>query len=264
MDKLHTFVICAYKNSEFLEECIKSVVRQRKYSDVILATSTPGGYITDLCRKYDIPVYVNHGETGITQDWEFAAGQASTPLVTIAHQDDVYFDDYSRRIIEEYKKAKHPLIIFTDYYELRDGTYVKENRLLKVKRIMLLPLKIRPLQKSRWIRRRILSLGSPICCPSTAYVMPNLCRPLFLNHFRTNEDWEAWERFSNLKGEFVYCSTPLMAHRIHEGSETSAMIRDSGSGRSKEDYEMYRKFWPDFMAKILVKAYKKSEDSNKM
>lgn len=260
MNKIHTFVICAYQESEYLEECVLSVVRQKLYSEVILSTSTPCEYIDRIAEKYEIPIYINDGESGITQDWEFALSKVQTPIATIAHQDDVYFEGYAEAAIKAYKRAKKPLIFFTDYFEIRDGQYCKSNQLLKIKRFMLLPLRMRWCQKVRWIRRGILSLGSAICCPSVAYILPNLPRPLFFNHFRTNEDWEAWERYSSLKGEFLYCPRPLMAHRIHAGSETTATIKETG--RSLEDYEMYRKFWPESIARFLVKKYKKSEESN--
>ncbi|MCR5473597.1 MAG: glycosyltransferase [Lachnospiraceae bacterium] len=260
--KLHTFVICAYKESPYLEECITSVISQKDYSEIILATSTPNDHIKNLCKRYSLPMHVNTGVAGITQDWEYAIKQAQTPIVTIAHQDDVYFEDYSRRVVEEYLKHDRPIIFFTDYYEIRNGIYVQNNGLLRIKRALLMPLRIRSFQSVIWIRRRILSLGSAICCPSVAYVPENLVKPVFYNHFRTNEDWEAWERFSRLKGDFVYIHKPLIAHRIHPDSATSVMIE--GGGRSREDYEMYRKFWPGLIAGLLTKNYKISEKFNKL
>ncbi len=262
MAKKHTFAICAYNESPYLEECIRSVVAQKDYSEIILSTSTPNDHIRDLCIRYSIPMYVNDGECGITQDWEYAVGLAKTPIVTITHQDDIYYPDYSKLVVDEYRRRNKPLIFFSDYHEIRNEEYIKDNRLLKIKRIMLLPLRVQSFQRSKWIRRRILSLGSPICCPSVAYVPHELPHPIFLNHFRTNEDWEAWERFSKLDGDFVYIHKPLMAHRIHVDSETSAKIHDGG--RSDEDYEMYRKFWPKLIARILTKGYKASENSNRL
>lgn len=262
MGKTHTFVICAYKESPYLEECVRSVVAQRTYSEVILSTSTPNEHIKNICNKYSVPLFVNDGEPGITQDWEYAIGLAETPTVTIAHQDDVYFDKYSKYVVSEYLKRQRPLIFFTDYYEIRNGKYTKTNKLLRIKRLMLFPLRVKAFQSSIRMRRIILSFGSAICCPSVAYATNNLPRPLFSTHFRTNEDWEAWERFSRLKGDFVYINKPLMAHRIHSGSVTSAVIENSG--RSEEDYEMYRKFWPRLIAIVLTKGYKRSEKSNKL
>ena len=43
--KNHTFVICAYKESSFLEECIKSLKNQSIESEIFIITSTPNSYI---------------------------------------------------------------------------------------------------------------------------------------------------------------------------------------------------------------------------
>ena len=72
MKEEHIFAICAYKESAYLEACIQSLKRQTRKSKIILATSTPNTYIENLCSKYQIPMYVNKGEKGITQDWNFA------------------------------------------------------------------------------------------------------------------------------------------------------------------------------------------------
>ena len=37
----HTFAICAYKESPYLEECIKSLKNQTIKSNILIATSTP-------------------------------------------------------------------------------------------------------------------------------------------------------------------------------------------------------------------------------
>jgi len=258
----HTFAICAYKESPYLEDCIRSLKAQTEHSEIILSTSTPNPYIEGLCEKYGIPLYVNEGEKGITQDWNSALTRVSTPVVTIAHQDDVYFPDYVKELKALALKSSRPLIFFSDYSELRNGEYVHDNRLLRVKRLMLLPLRFPPFRGSRFVRRRILSMGSPICCPSVAFFRENLPEVIFRNHFRTNEDWEAWEMISKLKGRFLYCSRPLMAHRIHEGSETTAAIRETG--RFGEDLEMFRKFWPESIARILCRVYGTSEKSNQV
>ena len=258
----HTFAICAYKESPYLEECIQSLLSQTVSSNIILATSTPCGFIENLCSKYQIPYFINDGEHGITQDWTFAYHQCNTPMVTIAHQDDVYYSNYVEELLYWARRSENPIIFSTDYEELRDGQYIHSTRLLKIKRIMMWPLRFPFWQKSKWMRRRILSLGSPICCPSVTYFRDNMPEVIFQNHFRTNEDWEAWEMLSKRNGEFLYSKKPLMAHRIHEESETSATIRETG--RSAEDMEMYLKFWPKWIAKILCGFYKSSENSNNL
>ena len=130
-----------------------------------------------------------------------------------------------------------------------------------MKRLLLSPLKIKVFQNSRFVRRRSLALGDGICCPAVTFATQNLPKQVFTVHFRSDEDWEAWERLSKMKGTFAYDSTMQMGHRIHEESETSIIIGDNA--RSQEDYEMYCKFWPKWIAKLLVNVYSKSQDSNK-
>lgn len=258
--KKHIFAICAYKESPYLEECIVSLKNQTVETNVILATSTPNDYITNLCKKYNISMFVNRGEAGITQDWNFAYKRADAEYVTIAHQDDVYHKKYVEILLKEMEKAKKPIIFFTDYCEIREGKTVHDNRLLKIKRIMLFPLRFKIMQRSRFIRRRILSLGSSICCPSVTFAKKNCPEEIFQHGFRASEDWQAWERLSRLKGSFVYSTMPLTYHRIHEESETSKILADNA--RMKEDFIMFRKFWPVPVARILTKFYSSSEKSN--
>ena len=260
MKNEHTFVICAYKESPYLEECIKSLQKQTVSSVIKIVTSTPNAYIQSIADQYGIECIVNTGKTGISEDWNFAYRQADTPYMTIAHQDDVYLPEYTEHFLKLVEKERRPLIFFTDYAELRDGKVCRNNELLKVKRMMLIPLEARIFWKSRWVRRRILSMGSPICCPSVTYCKENLPDVIFKQHFRSCEDWEAWEKLSRYKGSFIYCKKILTYHRIHEGSETTAIIQDHG--RSEEEYEMYKKFWPDFIAKGLVRLYARGQKSN--
>ena len=49
-----------------------------------MATSTPNEWIQGLAEKYEIPLYINTGEGGIAQDWNFAYRQAKTDYITIA------------------------------------------------------------------------------------------------------------------------------------------------------------------------------------
>ena len=251
MKTLHTFAVCAYKESPYLEDCLKSLLAQTAESNIIIATSTPNEYISSIASKYDVPIFVNHGQSGITQDWNFAYSHADSKYVTIAHQDDIYDPQYLEIVLNKISESKKPLICFTDYYEIRDNEKVYKNRLLQVKRLMLLPIRLPMAERSRWIRRRILSFGSPICCPSVTYAKENLPYVVFRHGFRACEDWEAWEMISRLKGDFLYSSKALVGHRIHEG-------------RTDEEYIMYRKFWPDRIARLLNHAYSTAQKSNNL
>ena len=54
----HTFAICAYKESRYLEKCIISLLKQNVKSNIIMATSTPNEYIEQMAEKYHIPLDV--------------------------------------------------------------------------------------------------------------------------------------------------------------------------------------------------------------
>ena len=113
---MHTYVVLAYKESKYLEECIKSVLNQKYKSNVVIATSTP-----------------NPGK-GIGYDFDYAISCGMTKLVTIAHQDDIYDYEYSYQIVNKYKKYPTSSIIFSDYYEIRENKNVYSNLNLKIKR----------------------------------------------------------------------------------------------------------------------------------
>lgn len=261
-DQSHTFVICAYRESPYLVDCIKSLRAQTVPSGIIMITSTPNPYINGIAERYGIECRVNDGEKGIAGDWNYAYRIAHSRYVTLVHQDDIYRKDYVKEVLKAMGRAENPVIAFTDYYELRNGELQKDSTMLKVKRSLLLPLILPLFHKSRFVRRRILSLGCPICCPSVTYHKDNLPEQIFKAGYRSDVDWQAWELLSKRKGEFVYIRKPLTVHRIHEGSATTAIIGDHV--RSKEDYDMFRLFWPACIARILANLYARSECSNEL
>lgn len=241
-----------------MEECILSLKAQTLQSNILLSTSTPNDHIRGLCGKYGVPLYVNEGEHGITGDWNFALSIADAEYVTLAHQDDVYAPDYAARMLTE-AEGRDPVLLFSDYYELRNGQKVTDTRNLKIKRLM--NLGFRWFGGSRFVRDRVLSLGDPICCPAVTFHM-KYCRNFrFDGAFKVSCDWEAWSRLSRL-GRFVYIPEPLMGHRIHEDSATTALISDHR--RSEEDYLMYARYWPKPIARGLSRLYRESEKSNQV
>lgn len=259
----HTFVICAYKESPYLKNCIRSLLNQTVKSHVLIATSTPNDFIKRLAESYDLPLVMNPGPSGIATDWNFAYQQAHTKLVTIAHQDDIYNADYLEEILKACNKAKNPILAHTAYYEIRNKKPVYKNRLLTVKKILLLPFVTSLTWNSVFLRRRSLAFGCGICCPSVTYVKARLPEEPFAVGCKANLDWEAWECYSRLPGAFCYVPKQVMGHRVHEDSETSHVIGEN-NGRSAEDYAMYQKFWPDWMAKLLMHFYKKGQESNRL
>lgn len=257
----HTFVILAYKESTFLEECIKSVINQTVKTNVVIATSTRNSFIEKLAKKYSLEIIENKGEKGIANDFNFALTCTKTPLVTIAHQDDIYENTYAEYVLDSYNKYSDSLIITTDYFEIRSNDKVYNNKNLKIKRFLLSLLKLKFISNLKFIKRSAIRFGNSICCPSITYCMNNLTTDkLFISDFTSNMDWLALEKISKMKGRFTYIHKFLMGHRVHEDSTTTKIINDGK--RSLEDYEMFCKFWPRFIAKILTKLYKNSEKSN--
>ena len=256
---IHTFVVLAYKESPYLEKCIKSVLNQSYKSRVVIATTTDNEFIRKFAKKYKLEVIVGK-HTSIGGDFDFAVKTGTTPLVTVAHQDDLYDFDYARTVVDQYLKYPDANIIFTDYYEIRNGEKELSNLNLKIKRILLSPLRLKSLTKFIFIKRLALRFGNSICCPAVTFVKDNCPREIFVSSYKCNVDWFAWEKLSKLKGRFVFCSKKLMGHRISEESTTTDIIKQGI--RTKEDYEIYCKFWPKFLAKMLAKLYKNSEKSN--
>lgn len=260
LDSVHTFVVLAYKESEYLEECIKSVINQSLKTNVVIATSTPNKYIFDLAKKYKLEIIINDNPKGIGYDFDFAINCVKTSLVTVAHQDDLYDYDYAKVVVNEYYKHKNSSIIFTDYYEIRNDQKVYSNKNLRIKRVLLFPLRLAFWNNLRIIKRLVLSFGCPICCPAVTFAKNNIDEFVFSSDFKCNVDWNAWEKLSKKKGRFSFCPRKLMGHRVHDGSTTTEIIKENV--RTKEDYDILCRFWPKAIAKIINKFYKKAEESN--
>lgn len=257
----HTFVVSAYGESQYLKDCVTSLINQAEHSSICIATATPNQLIQSISREFDLPLYIRNGTPGIADDWNFAVSCAHSPFVTIAHQDDLYSPDYSSRAVFALQKSKKPLIYFTDYGEIRHDKVAQSSQLASIKRRLLKPYSIHALRSIKAFKRMPLSLGNPICCPSVTYAVDNLPTPLFTSGLRSNLDWDAWERFSKRKGEFIYDSGYIgMYHRVHEDSETSACIVDDV--RTKEDLELLSRFWPKAIASKINHYYSKAQDYN--
>lgn len=258
-NNLHTFVILAYQESPHLETCIKSVLNQVVKSHVLIATATPNSHIKNLAKKYNLKIVAGQ-HTNIGGDFDFALHSSHTPLVTIAHQDDFYEKTYAKEIIATYQKHPNSSIIFTDYYEIRGNKHIYTNTNLKIKRLLLAPIRIKKSLRSRHAKRLILKFGNPICCPAVTFVASNCPSNVFKSHFKCDCDWHAWEVLSQQKGAFTFISKPLVGHRISAETTTTNIINQGI--RTKEDYEIFCRFWPKPVAKILTRFYQKSEKSN--
>ncbi|MFC4653054.1 glycosyltransferase [Lactococcus nasutitermitis] len=258
----HTFVICAYKSSPYLEVCIESLLAQtsvlKKESSVILYTSTPNDFITELCEKYDIPQFSDKGGS-IGADWNKALSFVKTKYATIAHQDDIYEADYGVKILQVFKAREDLNIAFSDYYEIdEEGKSRSRNINLKVKTF---GLKLLSLLQNKTYQRRIYAFGNFICCPAVSYNMERLKDFKFNEEMRMALDWDAWERIMRLPGHIKYLSERLMAHRIHGESETT--VNTQNEHRKNEEYEIFERYWGKGLSKLFMMIYQYNKLGNK-
>lgn len=257
---IHTFIICAYKEQPYLEECIISLQNQTIKSKIMISTSTPNEFIKNMAKKYSVELVINNKTKGHINDFCFAYEQVHTKYVTLCHQDDIYYPEFGEMIVRKMEKYKQPIIGFSNYNERRNGKTIKSNLLLKVKRIINFPLLL--FGKFKLARMLNLSLGNAICAPSVTYNKEIVEAPLIQSDLKANIDWITYIEFAKEKGSFVYVSKPIMEHRIHEESTTTAVIQNNIM--REEDYLMFRKFWPKPIAKFLTNIYCKSENSNEL
>lgn len=258
--KDHTFVVCAYKESPYLELCLKSLLTQSLKTHILMETSTPCEYISNMASKYDIPLVLNPGQSSCALDWNYGFNKADTRLVTIAHQDDIYDADYAKTILEYANKAKDPILFYTDYYEIRNNTKVYNNKLLNIKRWMNAPMKRKNAWSNIWLRRRILSFGDAISCPTVTLVKEKVGKDPYDTSYTCSCDYKTWTDLTPMKGDFVYIPVPLMGHRIYEESHTTIYLKENI--RQKEDLNLLCSYWPKPIGKMIYHFYSKSQDSN--
>lgn len=261
---IHTFAVCAYKDSPYLEECLRSVTSQTVKSEVICCTSTPSSYIRELTARYQVPLYVRDGASNIREDWMFAYGKAQGRFVTIAHQDDRYRSDYAEKLLKAWKKYPDLLLFASDYLTIRmtekEGKMkaIPEpfNMVWLVKKILRLPLRLRFLANRTWIKRSSVWFGNSICCPSCTYNKEQIGDDMFHSEYDFALDWDNLYELAGKKGRFICSEKPLIAYRVHAATTTKACIEDNR--RPADEMAMFRKMWPDWMVKILMHFYRKA------
>ena len=255
----HSFAICAYKESPYLENCICSLKRQKIKSSIIMCTSTPCNYISNLAEKYEIPLYVRNGKSDIKDDWNYAYNCANTDFVTIAHQDDEYEENYVSEFYRKLEKSKRPddiTIFLTDYLPLKNSTGLKRDVNSKIRRLLRTPLKVEWLASRKWIRKLTLAFGNSICCPSVTYNKKKLGDDLFISEYKFNIDWDTFLMLAKKDGIFVYVDAPLTHYRVHDGATSKEFIENHL--RIDEDTKMFDQFWPHCITSLLMLFYQKA------
>jgi glycosyltransferase involved in cell wall biosynthesis len=257
----HTFVVLAYKESPYIEECIQSLQKQTVRSRILLSTSTPSQFLDRVAEKHRIELARNKSGGGIGADWTFAYECANSQFVTLAHQDDIYYPDYTESCLAAILGAPEFLVAFTDYDELVGKLLRKQTPNMVLKRVMLsVFFTLSRSLDTRFLKRAMLSLGSPIACPSVMFNKKTIGHFTFAPDLSVSLDWEAWLRLSRQRGAFVYVRKLLMTHRIHPESQTTACIHNDQ--RKKEDRMIFEQIWPMPIAHVLASLYAWSYRSN--
>ena len=256
---MHTFVIPAYKESPFLELCIQSLLAQSVKSEIIITTSTPTAYSKNIAEKYNLPYHINE-KKGIANDWNFALSKVTTPLATIAHQDDIYEPGYAENVIKA--TNRNVLITFTGYNDWIGNQRRPKSLNYFVKKALLFPFLFKKEIKSIYFKKLILKFGDPICCPAVTFNLEALTDFSFSPVFTVALDWYAWYQLAEKDGAFVYINQNLMNHRIHEESETTAKLSDGI--RKKEELAMFQMMWGKRTAAFISWVYTLGHADNKI
>lgn len=252
----HTFVICAYKESPYLEACIRSLKSQTMETEIICTTSTPNEYLVNMMARYDIPLYVRDGQSDIQDDWNFAIEKAGGEFVTIAHQDDMYEKHYVEELWKAYEEWPDMTVFMTDAVTVRNGRLYRFTLKELVKKCLRLPLRLKSRANREWVKKGILKLGNPVMCPSCAYRKNYLPDPIFHSELRYALDWDCMVDLAKWPGRFICVEKPLLFYRVHEGAATKACIVDNR--RAQEERLMFEKFWPAPVVEVLMRFYKKA------
>ncbi len=286
---LHSFVIPAYGASPWLEECLVSLRNQSVPTHIIVATSTPNDHIRSLCERFDLRLEVNdtaqavaqdsglaqddakqstaENASSISADWNFAYQCASTPYVTLAHQDDVYDPHYVRDCLDSAAANPACSLVFSDYAELlctqNSRSIRTTNAILVVKRIILFCFfGFGSSLRRRWTKHWLLAFGSPISCPTVMFHKSQLHNFQFSSDYSVNLDWDAWRRLAEEPGRFVYQRKRLVLHRIYAGSATTRGLHTQQ--RQREDATIFALFWPKPIARLFSRIYTLAYRSNEV
>lgn len=256
----HAFVICAYKKSDYLEKCIRSLIHQTVKSKILICTSTPNEYIYGLAKKYHIDVSVRKGISDIQDDWNYGINSVDAEWVTVAHQDDVYDRHYTEYILKAVSRYPNSLIAFTDYMPIHDYK-VKNDINAILRRVLRTPMKYSFLSDNAFFKKYFLSLGNAICCPSVTYHKAMIDGDIFTSKLKFSLDWDTFVKLSKMDGRFLYVDKPLTFYRIHKEATTAYFV--DNRLREKEDAYMFSQFWPPIICKIIMLFYKKAYDNYK-
>ena len=244
----------AYGDSPFLTDCLVSLRDQSVASRIVVTTSTPSAHIESAAKAFDAPLFVNPERAGIAADWTFAMESTDAAIVTLAHQDDVYYPRFLETSLALLEDPREAAIAFTGYQEIDDEGRRVSSRISRVKHLLegaaLGPTSF----PSRGRMRAFLSFGDPLPCSSVTYHRSRLGDFVFSRAYQANLDWDAWLRLLEVGRCFARTPARLIGRRHNPLTETSRLIREGV--RKREDLEIFRRLWPSPIAELIAWAYR--------
>ena len=183
-------------------------------------------------------------------------GRKRGKLVTIAHQDDCYHEDYSLAVCHAYRSFPDGSLIFTQAEDINSEGEKIPNVSERIKRILRLPYCFTKKTNRLSYKLLPLSFGNSIPCPSCTYVMEKTPEFLFDNKSKFVTDWRAFLRLAKGEGRFLYVKKPLLYYRRHPSSETRKQMKDNR--RRKEEREVLQSIHGKLLGGILSFAYSAS------
>lgn len=249
----HTFVVLAYKENPFLEDCIRSLERQSQSSRIVVTTSTPNEYISAIAARHGLEVRVNPECRGIGADWNFALAAAHTPLVTLAHQDDIYDRDFAARSLAAFEGSPDAAISFTNARHIDDSGRPHTSKVSVAKAALLHVFAGSTSRISGRRARLLLSFGNPVSCSSITFNRAVIGNFRFAENLSSNLDWDAWVRMVEAGYTLAYVPERLVNRRYNDLTETSHLLRTGR--RAAEDRMMFARLWPKPIAEIVSRVY---------
>ena len=146
----------------------------------------------------------------------------------------------------------------TDYTPYKNGADAQDSN-SKIKRVLKIFTRSRFFARFRFFKVMSLAFGNSINCPSVTYNKKLLGDTVFTSDLKFGLDWDTFLKIARKKGISLYIPQKLVKYRIHDGATTKKFILDNK--RQEEDLIMFRKIWPNWAAKLIMKFYVKSYDT---
>ncbi len=256
---MHSFAVCAYGDSPYLEDCLRSLREQTAPSELLVCTATPSPYIAAAAERYGARLCVRDGKPGIGADWNFAFDCAGGRFVTLAHQDDIYGKHYTETLLDSAARWKDMVLFTARAVTLKDGRAQRPGMVEYVKLLLRIPLQFRRFSHRTAWKRLVLRFGNPVVCPACAYRKDVCGSAPFSTRHSFILDWKFLFALAEKGGRWICAEKPLILYRVHADAATAACIEDRV--REREETEMFERLWGRIPARLILHFYRRSYEA---